>query len=284
MLHLLLLGGCAEARKLADEIYQKFSQNIAITYSLAGVTENPALPKHIEKFTYHRHGFGGYQGFVNFLETREVDIIINATHPFTTKINDTAAKASSQKNIAYARYIRPAWDKSDFAETDTLPAANWIEVDNFAEAHQWLKKNDAAHQAGAHIFLNLGKKSLIDFFTDKNCTQNTNHHYIARTLTESKDDPIFAEIMRNHQLKSILATPPFSQTSEAEFFQSHKISHLICQNSGGRSGAVKLRIAQKLQIPIIMKARPNAPQTAKYQFETANKCLLWLEMQLQNKL
>ena len=284
MLHLLLLGGCAEARKLADEIYQKFSQNIAIIYSLAGITENPTLPKHIEKFTYHRHGFGGYQGFVNFLETREVDIIINATHPFTTKINETAAKASVQKNIAYARYIRPAWDKNDFAATDTLPAANWIEIDNDAKIHQWLKKNEAVNKAGANIFLNLGKKSLIEFFADKNCAQNSNHHYITRTIAPFEDEPALAEIMRNHRFKSILATPPFCETTESEFFQANKITCLICQNSGGKSGAVKLRIAQKLHIPIIMKARPNAPQTVKYQFETADNCLLWLETQLQTKL
>ena len=113
------LAGARRRAKLADEIYQKFSQNIAITYSLAGVTENPTLPKHIEKFTYHRHGFGGYQGFVNFLETREVDIIINATHPFTTKINETAAKASCpEKHCLCPLYPSPHGIKMILRETD----------------------------------------------------------------------------------------------------------------------------------------------------------------------
>ncbi len=53
--------------------------------------------------------------------------------------------------------------------------------------------------------------------------------------------------------------PGKTEDAEAQLFQQHQISHIICKNSGGTSSQAKLLAARTLRLPVLMINRPLAP-------------------------
>ncbi len=99
---ILILGGTAEASKLASAL-QTLPVD-AIT-SLAGRTANPAAINGAVRIG----GFGGADGLADYLVTERIDLTIDATHPYATRISQNAVIASQRANIPLLRLERPAW-------------------------------------------------------------------------------------------------------------------------------------------------------------------------------
>src|SRR5437870_221004 len=92
-LRILLLGGTTEATSLADRLARE--KSIAATLSLAGRTANPIaspLPHRIG-------GFGGIEELVDYLKRENVDLLVDATHPFAARISSNAIAASTEAGI-----------------------------------------------------------------------------------------------------------------------------------------------------------------------------------------
>ena len=75
-LHLLVLGGTTEARRLAESLVA--AEGIRVTSSLAGRVARPKLPPGEVRVG----GFGGAEGMAEWLRAHHVDAVIDATHPF----------------------------------------------------------------------------------------------------------------------------------------------------------------------------------------------------------
>ncbi|RAU93632.1 precorrin-6A/cobalt-precorrin-6A reductase, partial [Mycolicibacter senuensis] len=78
MTRLLLLGGTAEARALADRLVRA---GVDVTTSLAGRVANPRLPVGAVRIG----GFGGIDGLRAVLA--DYDAVVDATHPFATTMS-----------------------------------------------------------------------------------------------------------------------------------------------------------------------------------------------------
>ncbi|MGB3664041.1 precorrin-6A/cobalt-precorrin-6A reductase, partial [Mycolicibacter algericus] len=84
MTQVLLLGGTAEARALADRLV---AAGVDVTTSLAGRVANPRLPAGAVRIG----GFGGIDGLRAALV--DYDAVVDATHPFATTMSRNAAAA-----------------------------------------------------------------------------------------------------------------------------------------------------------------------------------------------
>jgi precorrin-6A/cobalt-precorrin-6A reductase len=62
--------------------------------------------------------------------------------------------------------------------------------------------------------------------------------------------------MNFKHLSLIISRPQASIQAEKKLFETHRISHLVCRNSGGKQGLVKLAAARELGIKVIMIERP----------------------------
>ena len=80
MKRVLILGGTGDAIALAAQAAQ-IPDLEAIT-SLAGRTQQPAMPIGLVRVG----GFGGAAGLADYLRDRQIDAIIDATHPFAAQI------------------------------------------------------------------------------------------------------------------------------------------------------------------------------------------------------
>jgi precorrin-6A/cobalt-precorrin-6A reductase len=217
---ILILAGTQEARLLANRLVR---DGYDVTSSFAGVTENPLLPDG----NMRKGGFGGVDGLRSYLADENIDVLIDATHPFAAVISAHAAEAFPQ----VLRLERAAWT--------ALKSDHWIDVaDNEAAL--------AALPFEAHVMLAIGRKEVEGF------TARVDLKGVARMI-----EPPSAPLPENWEL--LLNRPPFVLEDEVALMQHHQITHLVSKNAGGRETSAKLEAARNLGLPVVMIARPFKP-------------------------
>jgi precorrin-6A/cobalt-precorrin-6A reductase len=219
--HLLLLAGTAEARTLAERLSDL--PNLKVTASLAGVTSAPA-PIAAET---RRGGFGGAAGLAEYLRTRAIAAVIDATHPFAAQMATNAALACTATATPRLRLIRPEWQ----------PIGDWREFPDLAAAA-------AALPAHAHALLTYGRKDIAPFAARADLT------CLLRLIEPVQNLP--------PHITQLTARPPFALDDELALMRTHAITHLVSKNAGG-PGRAKLDAAVQLALPILMVERPAPP-------------------------
>lgn len=222
---ILILGGTAEARRLAERLIDAGQD---VVTSLAGVTQAPQLPKG----EVRRGGFGGAAGLAAYLGAGGFRAIIDAAHPFAAQISRHAASAAKACGLPIYRLERPAWVAEE--------GDHWIGVANIAAAV-------AALPAGARAFLTIGRKEVAPFLARADLSG------VMRMIEAPRDVP-------PPQWHLILARPPFTVAAETELMTQNRITHLVSKNSGGAETRAKLIAARETKIPVVMIARPPKPE------------------------
>lgn len=226
--HILLLAGTFEARVLAKKLEEKFS-GVRLTASFAGAVKDlPDLgvPTRIG-------GFGGIEGLCQHLQTENVSLIIDATHPFAAQMSWNAFHAAERENTAILRLERPAWQQA--------PNDLWHPVASMGDAADAIPE-------GAHPFLAVGRKEVATFYRRGD---------IIGTARMIEPPPV---PLPDHW-SLVLARPPQSTEEEVELFKEKGITHVVTKNSGGTRAYAKVEAAQQMQLPVIMVDRPDLPST-----------------------
>lgn len=230
---ILILGGTRNARDLAMILAK--DERYSVITSLAGRTQEPDRTFG----TVRVGGFGGPAGLAQYLIQNDIDILVDSTHPFATQISKNAQLAAEQTNTVRLVLDRPQWELQQ--------GDNWIICENLDQAAEKLPANSIA-------FLALGHQHLSHFSTRHDV------RFIARMV----DQPNTDIPLHNHAL--VIAKPSHIAQEEAELFQQHAITHLVCRNSGGTLIYAKIEAARQLGLPILMISRP--PQIDGATFET----------------
>jgi len=220
----LILGGTAESRELALLLLQS---GWRVTSSLAGRVKEPKLPLGEVRIG----GFGGPPGLARWLMDHEVDLVVDATHPFAEKISISAAEATRATGIPLIALHRPAWTPENYDE--------WIYVNDMEEAARIAERYH-------HIFLTIGRQKLAPFAND------SHNLYVIRSV-----DPPEGPLPKRHRL--ILSRGPFSVQDEKQLMRDNQIDALVTKNSGGSLTYAKIVAARQLGIPVIMVQRPLLP-------------------------
>ncbi len=224
--HLLILGGTAEARALAGEALARFGQRLRVTTSLAGRTRAPIGPPG----ALRRGGFGGAAGLADYLEAARVDLVIDATHPFATRISAAAETACRARKVPLLTVTRPRWIAQQ--------ADRWIDAADAGEAAALLPG------LGRRAFLTIGQGDLEAFSAIDGI------HFLVRLI----DAPEAALPLRSYEIVS--GRGPFTVEGERFIMQRHAIDVLVSKASGGAATAAKLDAARALGLPVVMLRRP----------------------------
>jgi precorrin-6A/cobalt-precorrin-6A reductase len=136
-MHILILGGTAEARRLAGALAGR--SEFAVTLSLAGRTAQPAA----QPVPVRSGVFGGADGLARYLRNEQIDALIDATHPYAAAISANAAKAADATGVKLLALRRPPWRK--------VAGDTWIEVATIEDAVEALGKEPR------RVFLALGR-------------------------------------------------------------------------------------------------------------------------------
>jgi precorrin-6A/cobalt-precorrin-6A reductase len=183
-----------------------------------------------------RGGFGGEEGLLTYVKDEEVRLIIDATHPFAAQISRHAHGATVRGNIALMRLERPAWQQPQDGE--------WIGFDSFESALSGI-------QDESRVFVTTGRKNL------QLLARYPSLGGIVRSI-EAPD----TKLPDGWEL--LLERPPHTLEHEVVLMREHRITHLICKNSGGTQTHAKLLAANQLGIEVLMIERPAKPPCPTY--------------------
>jgi precorrin-6A/cobalt-precorrin-6A reductase len=207
-----------------------YERDVAAILSLAGATAEPApapIPQRIG-------GFGGAEGLAAFLAREHIDAVVDATHPFASRISANAVAACGATRTPLVVFSRPPWTRE--------PGDRWIEV---------AAMDDAVPALGTQrktVFLTQGRLQLAPF------ARAPQHRYIVRAI----DRPADIDALPDHKL--ILARGPFTIRDELELMKHEGIEMLVTKNSGGRATYAKIEAARALEIEVVIVRRPPAPE------------------------
>ncbi|MFJ1809247.1 MULTISPECIES: cobalt-precorrin-6A reductase [unclassified Streptomyces] len=227
-MHVLILGGTTEARRLAELLAADAVPGLSVTNSLAGRVTAPRLPPGEVRVG----GFGGADGLAAWLGEHEVDAIVDATHPFAGTMSAHAAKAAATAGVPLLALHRPGW----------TPVAGdlWHEAGSLAEAAELLPS------LGRRVFLTTGRLGLAAFAALDDLW----------FLVRSVDAP---EAPVPSRTEVLLDRGPFTLDGERELLRRHRIDVVVTKDSGGAATAPKLTAAREARLPVVVVRRPPVP-------------------------
>jgi precorrin-6A/cobalt-precorrin-6A reductase len=243
MQRILILGGTAEARELAQKLAGR--EEFAVTLSLAGRTANPA-PQGVP---VRNGGFGGSKGLAKYLAAERINVLIDATHPYAAAMSDSAARAVQLIDVRLLALRRPPWDQ--------------------VEGDRWTEVADAQHAVSAlgaeprRVFLTLGRQELGPF------RQAPQHFYLIRSV-----DPVTPPLAVPNAAY-ITARGPFTEVEDLALLKEHAIDVIVSKNSGGPASYAKIAAARSLGIEVVMITRPKLPEMPSV--DTVDAVMDWLD-------
>ena len=227
---LLILGGTVEARQLADTLATQ--PGLCIITSLAGRTVEPRRPAGDLRIG----GFGGAAGLVDYLRRTQVDLVIDATHPYAAAISRHAVEACQSAARPLLRFERRPWR----AETGD----RWAEVDSLSAAAR------VAPSLGLRALLTIGIKELSAFAGIPDLW------FLVR-LVEMPAEPL---PLLDYEI--VLGRGPFAAAAERDLLHGRGIEFVIAKNSGGVATYGKIVAARELGLPVVLLRRPEIPAAA----------------------
>lgn len=240
-MNVLLLGGTADARRLAAVVARR--PGIALTSSLAGAVSVPRWPEGDVRVG----GFGGVDGLTAWLRDHRIDVVVDATHPFATRMSAAAVAATDALRLPLVVLRRPGWREG--------PGDRWHRVPDEPAAAALLP------ELGERAFLALGSGGAAAF-------AGRPGWFLLRAV-EPPPPPLPAR----HDV--VIDRGPFTADAERALLREHRIDVLVCRDSGGDLTAAKLVAARELGLPVILLDRPPAPPAPTV--ATVPDAVAWLE-------
>lgn len=225
---LLLLGGTADARRLAKRLQR---DDIEIIYSVAGLVRMPDVDCQVIS-----GGFSQFGGLQAYIEQQNIGAVLDATHPYAETMTATAWAVTQQLGLPYWRFHRAPWQAQ--------AGDNWQMFDDWSQLIAALAKFKS-------VFLTAGQidETAIAVFA-KYAEQG--QQQLLRTAVQPKQQ-------LSESMSWIKAIGPFDLDNELALMHEHQIDVLVSKNSGGKATEAKLAAARRLGIPVMMLARPKLP-------------------------
>jgi precorrin-6A/cobalt-precorrin-6A reductase len=221
---ILILGGTSEGSELATHLAAR--TDLTVISSLAGRVSQPRLPTGIVRVG----GFGGVAGLLSYLADEKIALVIDATHPFASKISGNTELACNTSGVPLIAFERPPWEPTERDCWHVVP-----------DVHAAASMVNHKHN---RVFLSIGRQELGAF---SNCEDAW---FLVRTIDEPGD-----KLPANSKL--ILKRGPFHLNDELEMLRDESISMMVSKNSGGTATYSKIEAARALRIPIVMLDRPH---------------------------
>ncbi len=246
---LLILGGTGDAVRLST---QAAALNLVVISSLAGRTEQSRTADDGSATQIRVGGFGGVGGLVTYLQQENIDLVIDATHPFAQQISGNAAAAAAICGLPRLLLQRPAWE--------AVTGDRWLSVQNHAEAA------DLLPGLAQRIFLTIGRQELSSY------AHLSDLWFLMRSIDPPPTPLPPGEI--------ILAKGPFTLAAEKNLLLKHQIELIVSKNSGGAATYAKIETARELGLPVVMIER--SPVPVEKMVNTVAEAVQWLQWHIES--
>jgi len=232
-MNLMVMAGTSDARKIIKKLSSTGNYILATAISINGgkLAKNAGADKVLV-------GRFDYVKLTEVIRNHEIDVLIDATHPFASDATKNAIKASKTEKITYIRFDRPTLD---------IPDNELIHrVDNFNEVVDEIVK------LGDSRILHLAGVMTLHHLTGKIYP----HRIVARIL------PTIFSIEKCQEAgippQNIVAMQgTYSKEFNQALMKEYDITVVVTKESGKSGGThSKLEAALELGIHIVMVMRP----------------------------
>ncbi|WP_133012774.1 precorrin-6A/cobalt-precorrin-6A reductase [Marinomonas flavescens] len=237
---ILLLGGTADGRRLADTLHQA---GIRVVYSLAGLVRVPKVDCELVV-----GGFTQFGGLAAYIRANQIGMVLDVTHPYAQTMSRKAVLAAREVGIPCWRFHRPAWQPK--------------------EGDRWCYyQDDAALLSLLQTFRTplLSAGQMTDALLRAILKNDSVTSVIWRTA-------VAAKFSLPERVQWIKAIGPFGLKEERHLLLDHQIDVIVSKNSGGDATYAKLVAARELGITVLLQERPELPAADK-EFNTTEACL-----------
>lgn len=243
-MRLLLLAGTRDAVQIAGALARE--HRVAATASLPRAVRSPiplGLPTRIG-------GWGDDAGFGDWLIRERVHAILDATHPFATRISDRAFRMSEALGVDYLRFQRPPW----------MPGAEdrWTFLNDCAEVDQKVPE-------GATVLLDTGGMGNDSLGPLR-----------GRTVHCRLDAPPNGRA--RDAWHYVIERGPYDANSEMRLYDRLGLDWIVLLNVGGVEERPKLEAARRLGIRTGLIRRPPQPEAPRA--ETVSEVMRWVRRRL----
>ena len=189
------------------------------------------------------------EDFINVIKEKNIDTLIDATHPFAAVATQTAIESSEKAGINYIRYERAS---TILPDTDLI-----YNVDSFEEgaikSKELIEGTDGKlmHLAGV---LNLSK--ITEVVGPENVVPRVLPNNFSITKTQDTGVPA----------SNIVAMQgTYSKEFNKAIMEEYNIAAIITKESGESGGAEnKINAALELDIPVVLIKRPKVEKLANH--------------------
>jgi precorrin-6A/cobalt-precorrin-6A reductase len=232
---ILLLAGTTEGRRIAIDLER---QGVAVMASTATTYGLNLLREGFKGSIYSAPL--GLEALVEMIKTKDIVKVVDATHPYATKISENAREACRKLDIPYERVEREKTAIKMIQGKEVIPAADINEAAAIAASFE------------GNIFLTTGSSKLEDYLKVIDADR-----LVVRIL------PVAESLEKCLKLKikpaNIIAMQgPFEQEINEIIFKRYNAAVVISKESGPAGGvAEKISAAKSLNIPVILISRPH---------------------------
>lgn len=220
-----IIGGTSEARELVDRI-RDLEENIIVTVA----TESGKEFLDIKNLEIGRMNL---QEMETFIQERNIELIVDLTHPFAKIVSENADQAAENMSIGYLRYSRPRIDSK-----------SGILLNSYEEAYDYINKLEST------IFFTSGSNNIEEF---EGVRGESRHIYRILPARESLNKCIDNQV---HIRDIVALVGPFSLQANKSMFQEYKAEYVVMKDSGKKGGTEeKIKACEELGIIAIIIAR-----------------------------
>lgn len=233
----MVMSGTSDATKVIKFLHEDEDNYIlatTVTDYGAEIAENAGATEVISKALKE-------EDFIDVIKEKNIDILIDATHPFASVATETAIKSSQKAGIRYIRYERAS---TILPESDLI-----IKVATFEEAAEKAKdyladdEDKIMHLAG--VMRLASTTDVID--AQKVVTRVLPNNF---SITKTQETGVPAENI-------IAMQGTYSKELNMALMKEYNVKAVITKESGESGGAeTKINAAIELDIPVILVTRP----------------------------
>lgn len=248
-MRILLFAGTSEGRMLAE-----FLGNLSIVSFVSTATEYGT--ECVEEIPNIRiiTGRMDEEAICGFIRKHQIELVIDATHPFARLVTENIKNACSRSEAGYIRCLR---DESSTGGDHSYE--NMVLVDSVAEAVEYLKTREG------RIFISTGSKEL-KLYTE---IENYKERCFARVLStkESVEESVELGFKGAHL---IAMQGPFSKELNIAMLKDTDADYFVTKESGKAGGfEEKLEAAKETGVTLVVIGRPaetghSVEETKKY--------------------
>lgn len=240
----IVMSGTSDATKVIEFLSQdKNNYILATTVTDYGgkIAENAGASEVISKALKE-------EDFINVIKEKDIDTLVDATHPFAAVATETAIESCEKAGINYIRYERAS---------TVLPESDLIYyVDSFPEGADTAKELLGEDKRLMHLAGVLNLHTITETLNPEQVVPRVlpNNFSISKTLETGVP------------AGNIIAMQgTYSKEFNMALMKEYDISAIITKESGESGGAEnKISAALELDIPVIIITRPKVEKLDKH--------------------